>query len=37
VPCPETTLSLDEVYAGVTLPVVAERPAAYAARNVGSA
>jgi len=30
VPCPATTLSLDEIYEGVTLPTIGERsPAAY--------
>jgi Uma2 family endonuclease len=29
VSCPETTLSLDDVYAGVTLPTPGERPATY--------
>lgn len=31
VPCPATSLALDDVYAGVALPVVAERRAAYRA------
>lgn len=33
VPCPAVTLTLDEVYAGVTLPAVSERAARYRARS----